>query len=214
MNKSMKKVCMVAYSYYPADPRVRREAEALVDEGMLVNIICLRNGSEPKQEVVNGVEVYRLPINRKRGGKLSYLLEYACFIMMSFFTLSILYKRKRYNIIHVHNMPDILVFSALLPKLCGSKVILDLHDPMPEVYMAKFKINNQHPVIRLLRFGQRSSIKFSDLVLTVNKACRGLFISHGCPGSKIHVVMNTPQESIFLRHNAQTDLPPKKWTRG
>ena len=30
-------------------------------------------------------------------------------------------------------MPDFLVFSALIPKLLGAKVVLDLHDPMPEL---------------------------------------------------------------------------------
>ena len=35
-------------------------------------------------------------------------------------------------------MPDMLILSALVPKLLGAKVILDLHDPMPELMQAIF----------------------------------------------------------------------------
>ena len=188
---------MVVFSYYPGDPRVRRAAEALVDSGMSIDVICLRDDSEPKKETVNGVKVYRLPLQRKRAGKLHYFWNYAYFIFLAFFILSIFHIRKRYSIVHVHNMPDILIFSALIPRLCGSKLILDLHDPTPEVYMAKYFISASHPFIRLLIFFEKLSIWFSSLVLTPNIAFRDLFISRGCPEFKIHIVMNSPDEKIF-----------------
>jgi hypothetical protein len=37
-------------------------------------------------------------------------------------------------------MPDVLVFSSLVPKLLGAKVVLDLHDPMPELMEAIFNL--------------------------------------------------------------------------
>jgi len=113
--------------------------------------------------------------------------------------------RKRYDLIHVHNMPDALVFSALLPRLCGCKIILDLHDPMPEVYLSKYPVKAPNLIIGLIRLAEKYSIWFSDLVLTVNTACRELFISRGCPQSKIHVVMNLPQDSVFGSNVANTN---------
>ncbi len=196
-----RKIVMVVFSYYPSDPRVRREAEALEGSGKCVDVICLRDRHEKQTEVVNGVKVYRLPLQRRRAGKLSYVWEYASFIFLSFMVLSVLYAYKHYHVVHVHNMPDVLVFCALLPKLFGSRVILDLHDPMPEVYMSKYSISTDHSIIRLLRICQHISIGFADLVLTANEAFRQLFISHGCPEEKIHVIMNSPQESIFHTGN-------------
>ena len=196
-------IAMVVFSYYPADPRVRREAEAIVSSGVSVDVICIRNSQQPKKENIEGVRVYRLPIQRKRAGKLRYLWEYACFILLSFFALSLLHMRKRYSIIHVHNMPDILVLSALVPRLCGSKVILDLHDPTPEVFMTKYSMTYSHPVIRLLRLLETWSIGFSNLVLTPNIAFRNLFISRGCPKEKISVLMNSPDEAIFCSKQAK-----------
>jgi len=189
---------MIVFSYYPADVRVRREAEALIEEGLSVDVFCLRNYLESKKEIINGVNVYRLPYRRKRGGKIKYSWDYLCFIFISFFALSLCYLYKQYNLVHIHNMPDILIFSALLPRLCGSKIILDMHDPMPEVFMAKYALKENHLIIKFLKLQEKISIKFSDLVMTPNIAFRDLFVSRGCPKSKICIIMNTPQETIFL----------------
>lgn len=191
------RIAVVVFSYYPRDPRVRREAEALIEAGHHVDVICLKCNGEPDREVVGGAQVYRLPLQHKRASRFYYFWAYSYFICLAFFTLSILYMRKRYDLIHVHNMPDALVFSALLPRLCGCKVILDLHDPMPEVYLSKYTTGASNLIIHCIRLVERCSIWFSDVVLTVNTACRELYISRGCPQSKIHVVMNLPQNSVF-----------------
>ncbi len=188
---------MVTYSPYPADPRVRREAEALVEAGMTVDVICITDGSGSRKENVNGVNVYRLPFSRRRAGKLRYTCEYGCFLFTTFFMLTYLYLRKHYNVVHVHNMPDVLVFCALVPRLCGAKVILDLHDPSPEIFMAKYDVDNENFIVRLLCLAEKLSIWFAHLVLTPNLSFKRLFVSRGCPQTKIHVIMNSPLESIF-----------------
>jgi glycosyltransferase involved in cell wall biosynthesis len=195
--KVMIRIASVVFSYYPADPRPRREAEALVEAGMSVDVICLRGDGEQHEEQVNGVNVVRLPVIRTRKGKLNYLWEYGSFILLASYKLSMLYIMKRYHAVHVHNMPDVLVFSALLPRLGGAKIILDLHDPMPEVYMTKYFIPGSHPAIWVLRILENLSIKFANVVVTPNTAFRNLFISRGCADRKIHIVMNSPQENIF-----------------
>lgn len=194
-------VAILVFSYYSEDPRVRREAEALCTSGMSVDVVCLRKSSERNREIINGVHVYRLPIQRKRTGKLRYLWQYTYFGFLAFFAMSVLGLRRRYDLVHVHNMPDFLVFSALIPRVAGAKLILDLHDPMPEVFMTKYCLSESHPVVRFLVMGERLSILFSNLVLTPNIAFRDLFISRGCPKDKIHIVMNSPQETIFQTNN-------------
>ncbi|MEY3219326.1 MAG: hypothetical protein RIT27_683 [Pseudomonadota bacterium] len=198
------RIAMVVFSYYPADPRPRREAEALIDAGFEVDMICLRNKTETKQETVHGVNIYRLPLQKKRGGKIRYLWEYAYFGFLAFLKLTILHFQKKYQIIHVHNMPDVLVFTALIPRLLGTKVILDLHDPMPEVFIAKYNLPEHHFIIRVLRFLEKLSIGFSHQVLTPNLAFEKLFVSRSCKQNKIQVLMNSPDESIFTPRNLGT----------
>lgn len=192
-----KRVAMVVFNYYPGDPRVRREAEALAEAGMLVDVFCLRGKGEEIKSEVNNVFIHRLPLKRRGSGKFNYLWEHALFILQAFIILSFSHLRRRYHVIHIHNMPDILAFSALIPRLTGARVILDLHDPMPEIYMTKYRAGGSHPVIRLIKFVEKCSIRFADTVLTPNIAFRDLFVSRGCPPWKIHIVMNSPQETIF-----------------
>ncbi|GBC63758.1 glycosyltransferase WbuB [Desulfonema ishimotonii] len=198
----MIKIAMVVFSYYPADPRVRREAEALVEAGMSVDVICLKGIGESQREDINGVNAYRINLMRTRAGKLRYLFEYSYFIISAFLMLSCLHLLKQYRIIHIHNMPDILVISAILPKLTGSKLILDLHDPMPEVYLAKYP-DAPNSVIKILKTVEKFSIGFADLVITPNISFRNLFVSRSCPSWKIHIVMNSPQENIFQKNKPE-----------
>ena len=186
------------FSYYPSDPRPRRAAEALAREGMHVELICLRRSrEEPVRETVNGVDVRRLPMRRRRGGAAVYLVQYPAFILITFLLLAARSLRRRFALVHVHNMPDVLVFSALVPKALGARVILDLHDPMPELLMTIFRLGPGSLAVRLLKRLERWSAAFADMVVTVNVACQEIFASRGCPREKIRVVMNSPDEEIF-----------------
>src|SRR5262249_21545284 len=148
-------------------------------------------------EVINGVTVRRIPMRRRRDSRLTYMLQYGSFITLCTFILAYRSLWKRYDLVHVHNMPDVLVFSALVPKLKGSQVILDLHDPMPELMMTIFGLQETSLAVRILKSFEKASMAFADQVLTVNLACKKIFASRGCEPEKIQVVMNTPDEKIF-----------------
>lgn len=192
-----KRTAVVLFSHYPADPRPRRAAEALATQGMKVEMICLRQDNEPARETFNGVYIHRVPMNRRRGNALGYLLQYSTFTLTCFFILTLRCLSRRYHLVHVHNMPDFLVFSALIPRLLGARVILDLHDPMPELMMAISSLDRDSSKVRLLKFVEKLSIWFANRVVTVNEVCRSIFSSRSGPEGKIDVIMNTPDENIF-----------------
>jgi glycosyltransferase involved in cell wall biosynthesis len=193
-----KRAAIVLYSYYATDPRPRREAEALQRAGMEVEVVCLRPGSgSPWRQNLNGVAVFQMPLKRRRAGKLVYIAQYAWFLACAFFVLSVRNFWRRYQLVHVHNMPDFLVFSALLPRLTGAKVILDLHDPMPELFRSIYGLSEEHFIVHWLEKMERRSIAFADLVLTPNLAFKELFTARGCPAGKIETVMNSPETAIF-----------------
>ena len=48
------KACMVAYTFYETDNRVRRYAEALVNRGDQVDAIVLARDGQPSFEVIQG----------------------------------------------------------------------------------------------------------------------------------------------------------------
>lgn len=193
-----KRIAMVTYSPYPNDPRPRRAIEALLSEGAQIELVCLASEDVPRRKVSNGLEVIPIRMKHQRGGRLSYLFQYASFILIS---AAIFAKRsisqRRYDLVYVHNMPDILVLSALVPKMRGARVVLDLHDPMPELLMTIFRASEDSRSVRLLRHLEKWSIACADLVITVNIACQRIFAGRSCSREKIAVVMNAPDDQIF-----------------
>jgi glycosyltransferase involved in cell wall biosynthesis len=192
-----KRAGMVVFSLYPADPRPRRAAEALLKEGMRVDLICEGDAKSPKRETLDGLEIIRIPIQHRRGGILSYAYQYCAFILMSAVVLAWRSLRGRYDLVYVHNMPDILVLSALVPKLFGARVILDQHDPMPELMRTIFNLEETSFGVRVIRRLERWSFAYADLVITVNVACKRIFSGRSCRAGKIGVVMNSPDGEIF-----------------
>jgi hypothetical protein len=79
-----RKAAVILYSYYPSDPRPRRAAEAMVEAGMEVDLLCLSESPDsPREEFVRGVRVFRLPMQRRRGSRLNYLWQYGRFFFCS-----------------------------------------------------------------------------------------------------------------------------------
>src|ERR1700730_18240309 len=144
--------CMVTYSFYEGDTRVMRYAETLAGRGDRVDVIALRRNGQSRKEVVHGVNVYRVQRRSSndsaRGSYLAGILLFCCRAM---FLLMRRHVRARYQLIHVHSVPDFLVFAAWFPKLTGTKIILDIHDLLPEFYASKYSANHNSVAVKLLR---------------------------------------------------------------
>jgi glycosyltransferase involved in cell wall biosynthesis len=192
-----KRVGLVVLSNYPFDPRPRRTADLLRHHKMSIDYICLSDGKAPSHERINGIDVFRVPIKHKRGGKFAYAWQYSAFILAAGAILTARSLRHRYDLIYINNMPDVLVASALLPKVFGAKVILDLHDPMPELMMTIFGTNPHSKSIRFLKVLEKWSMERADQILTPNIAFKRIFAARSCPEQKIAVIMNSPDGAIF-----------------
>src|SRR5713226_3768594 len=198
-----KRVAMVTFSHYPGDPRPRRAVDALVSQGMKVDLVCLGDEKAPRREVAGSVDVLRVPIKNRRGGKLAYAYQYSAFILVSSLIFAWRTLTRGYDLVYVNNMPDILVVSALVPKAFGAKVILDLHDPMPELMTTIFGLKRESLSVRLISWIEKWSMARAHAVLTVNIACKRIFSSRSCVPEKVGVVMNSPDAEIFPLREVQ-----------
>lgn len=186
-----KNVCIVVQHYYPKDVRVRKQAMALRSQGHRVSVIALCDINEPKQETVDGVKVYRMALQKKRTGVLRYLFEYVSFFLYSFYKLNLLDLKEKFDVVHINTLPDFLVFCACIQKLKGRRVVLDMHEIMPEFFMSKFKARPESSMVRLLLSLEKISLKFADAVITINEPIKQIFQTRALPGRHITVVMNT-----------------------
>lgn len=194
----MKTACLVVHNYLAQDPRARREAEALLSDGWSLDLVCLRGPGEPTTEQWNGATVHRLPVSRHRGaGTAIYMAEYAAFLGLAALKVAWLDLRRRYDLVQAHNVPDALVFAALAPRLRGARVVLDVRDPLPDLYVSKFGGDERHPVVRAARWVEAASVAFADHVLTPNEPSRRRLLGRGLPAEKITNVLNSPDPRLF-----------------
>jgi glycosyltransferase involved in cell wall biosynthesis len=190
-------VCIVHHYYYPQHGHVRRDAETLAQAGYDVTVVALQKPGQPREERLGDVQVVRLPLEHERGSLLQYAAEYGRLIGMTFLTLARLHRQKRFQVVEIDNMPDALVFSALVPKLAGAKVILYVFDNMPELFAVTRKVRHSHPMVRLLALQERISAAFADRVIVTQETARQIALRRGVPERKLAVVLNGPDEAIF-----------------
>lgn len=193
----MARVLLIRQGSFPLDARVRREVECLLDAGHEVDVISLRRDGQPGRETWRGANAYRPPLRHRREGALMYLLEHLAFITMATLLAGVLHLRRRYDVVQANTIPDSIVFAALIPKLLGAKVVLDLHECVPEFVATKYGLPPLHPLVRLAAFVEQAAIRFADRAVTCTREMKDLFVGRGALAEKIDVVLNAADESIF-----------------
>jgi glycosyltransferase involved in cell wall biosynthesis len=190
---------MVVDNTWP-DFRVERESRALLAAGWEVDVVCLAEPGEPAVELVDGLTLHRLPVRRRRGeGIRVQLTEYVSFLVRSAIKVLSLDRSRRYASVQVHNVPDFLVFAGLGPRLRGARLVLDLHDLMPEFFASRIGGNLDHPLVRLVRLQERLSCAVADRVITVTDLWRDVLGARGIAPRKLSVVMNLPDPGLIPR---------------
>lgn len=194
-----RRISMIAYAFYESDTRIMQYAAALVERGDIVDVIALRRKDAlPDYEVIGGVNLHRIQtrmVNEK--GLFAYVSRILRFTLGAARHLRRLQRLHAYDLIHVHNVPDCLVFAAAYPKWKGVPIILDIHDLLPEFYASKFKIARSSRLFRVLTWIERFSAAFATHVIVANDLWCNRLAERSSMPSKCSVVRNRPDLSIF-----------------
>ncbi len=126
------RIGMILDKTFPPDPRVENEAISLIKNGHEVFLFCLKYNNDSENQVINSIQVKKYASN-----KLTYKLS-ALAYTFPFYTEIMSKKIKHFlaenkiEAIHIH---DIRIAGAVFKanKKFHLKVILDLHDNMPEI---------------------------------------------------------------------------------
>jgi glycosyltransferase involved in cell wall biosynthesis len=191
---------MIAYTAYSTDARVRREAETVASlPDHHVTVLALKEQSEARVYWLDGVEVKELSLAKYRGkSTLSYLSAYLKFLALSFAEcLRVSLKGHRPDVIHVHNMPNFIVFAALPARFLGSKIILDIHDTLIETYSTKFSGIFARLIAVILGLEESISCALAHRVVAVNDVQKQTLLDRGVNPSKLIVLMNLPDPKRF-----------------
>ena len=203
------RIVSITYDFYPFDIRVRRMAEAAADAGYEMHVICLRDTGEAAHEVCGNVITHRVPFTRAYGEPLLRAITgWLWFTLLAAIVVGWQHLRHPYDIVIAHNMPDFLVFAALIPRLFGARVILDVQDVSPELMSAKTNSQLKGVLFRLAAIQERVSTAFATHVITVGWPFEERLKSRGVPERKLYLVLNSADPRLFP---ASRRCPPPSW---
>ncbi len=197
---------MVHISDFLLDSRIQRQARALAQRGDEVDLICV--GEREEVRVGEGViRTHPVASEKASGGASAYLRDYATFLTRALWKLSALDSRRRFDLVEVHNMPDILTAAALVPRLRGVPVILNMHDTFPELFSTKYGRAAGDWLERLLMREERASTALATHLITVTDQARKRVEGRGVGVGRTTIVMNSPDERVFGPPREPVQLP-------
>lgn len=190
---------MLAYAHYISDARIKSYVRTLESHGHQVDVVALKFANEASVKArPSGGTTFHLMSKYQGNSKLMYILSYFRFFLKAALFLASRSIPKRYEVIHVHNMPNALVFAAAIPKLLGTKVMLDVHDLMPVNYMAKFDASEHGLPVQALKLEQRLSSMFANQLFCADHNQQDYLVEQcGIPREKIAVMLNLPHPDVF-----------------
>jgi glycosyltransferase involved in cell wall biosynthesis len=191
---------MIDYRRYQHDAYLRRYVDALLHSGAQVDVLCLQSRSETIINETHGLRIFAIPATRSTGNLFAHFVGYSLAFVLFTLWLLVLHAREHYQVIHVHNMPDFLIFTAFVPKMLGARLILDIRDPMPEFYQSRYELRPQSFSVRALQLQEKASAAMADAVITANTNFKENLKARGITEEKITVLPYIPDPRIFDRH--------------
>ncbi len=190
--RGLKIVMAVANNNYPADSRVRNEAQSLADAGHELTVIAPRGRNQSHHETINGVRVFRYPAPPRGRGVIAYGIEFIYVTIATLLAVLYIWWRFGLDVLHVHNPPDTLFIAGLIPRLFGKKLVFDHHDLAPELYLTKFETKGGL-LHWLLLWLERLTCKAANRVIVVNHSyfCNDVE-RNGVKPEHVTIVRNAP----------------------
>ncbi|MEZ4649411.1 MAG: glycosyltransferase [Candidatus Eisenbacteria bacterium] len=144
-----------------------------------------------------GVRVVRMDRSQTRGSMAARMGMYVGFLLWAGAQLFRTQFRERLDIVQVNTLPDFLVFCALPVKVLGTRVVLDLHELLPELFGSEFRRPLRPALIGSLTFVEKACIAFADRVICPGPSYLEVYEGRRAPVEKFTQIYNVPDESIF-----------------
>lgn len=198
-----RQVVMLTHSFYNFDNRVRRYAETLARRGDHVKILSLGSDTQVQSqqwETLNGVDVLYLQSRPGReANKWSHAWRLGLFFCRALAHLGSKKLRHGCDLLHVHNIPDFLVFAGLRLKLQGTAIILDIHDIVPELYESKFTDGSRSLFSNGLRHIEKWSCHFANHVIIANHIWKKTLLGRSVTAPRLTALVNNVDLDLFSR---------------
>ena len=202
MGKSLSKnLAVIAYTTLSTDSRVLKECYAALEAGFTVDVYTLEH---PENKIFSDFNIISSGRKQYKGNNKKYFINaYLRFFLFCLISLTRNYFKRKYSVIHFNNMPNFLVFSSIVPKIFGAKIILDLHDLMPEIFSAKFGMDKNSNLIKALYLEERLSAKFATEIISTNRFHTKRFRENGIKNKRITEIVNVADHKVYYSSNGK-----------
>tara|TARA_R110002073_G_scaffold40547_1_gene114852 strand:- start:55939 stop:57144 length:1206 start_codon:yes stop_codon:yes gene_type:complete len=197
---------MVVDGAYPKDIRVRKEAEALVKNGRNVLVVCPNDTQSIKEDVVNGVHVYRIGTNYTTSKKGIYDIIESVININPFFYLGLkkVFRKYKIDFLHVHDLQ--LAGTGYLFKNKVKSLVLDLHENFPEALKTWFKWRKSK-LVKIKNFifmnpkiwskkEERYCKKYDKVICVVEEMKERIILKCQFNSDKFFVIRNAEEKSF------------------
>jgi glycosyltransferase involved in cell wall biosynthesis len=184
------------------DHRLRKQAEALAEEGYRVSVICPRDAANRGYEYVR---LHDYPAPHDAQSKLGFVREYGWSWAAAAWLTTKVFFTEGFDAIQISGTPDVYFTIAAPFKLMGRPIVLDQRDLSPELYEVRY--GRRGAVYRMLRRLERASYRTADHVVTVNGSLeRVVYLRGELPAGAVSVVGNGPHLERTHRRPARPAL--------
>jgi glycosyltransferase involved in cell wall biosynthesis len=183
-----KHVLMLLSNAFDPDPRVHREACALLASGYRVTILAWdRDEKAPARETVDGIEVRRVYVRSTHGRGLTQVYFLALFWLLAYRQAL----RMDFDIVHAHDF-DTLPLGYAVSRFRRKRLVYDSHESYVDMLM-----NMPATAKRAIVAVENWMLRRADLVITVGDLLREHLASRGA--RKAVVVGNWQDRDQFVQ---------------
>jgi len=202
------KILMVLDHEYPEDIRIKKEIQTLLKARNQVDLACFTQKKRKKIEEFEEFTIYRSPISNFRLKTSVGALKFPFYFNFWSSFLNKLLQNKKYDAIHIHDLPLAKVGYKLAKKF-DLKFVLDLHENWP--ILLDLSPHTKSVLGRLLSSNKQwlkyenKYASLADALIVVADEMKNRLIGKGVINENINVVPNTTDLYIF---NQMDDIKP------
>ncbi|MBK8944261.1 MAG: glycosyltransferase family 4 protein [Ignavibacteriae bacterium] len=191
-----KRACIISKFLYENDTRLQQQVSILSQNNFSVEVICQLE-EKRNISIKKNVRVYGVSTPGAKDTILEYIGNTIRFALPAFYYLQKLNFSKKFDIIIVHTLPELLVFITIFQKIFGTKVILDIRDTSVELFDSKWSHENRKLLRKLVVFFANLSCSIADKILVASPGFKEKLLERNIPKEKITVVFNSADTNIF-----------------
>jgi glycosyltransferase involved in cell wall biosynthesis len=183
-----KRILMLLSNAFNPDPRVHREATALVRAGYEVSLLCWdRDVIEPRREMIDGIHVERVFVRSTHGRGATQMFFMCLFWIKALFQAIPL----KFDVVHAHDF-DTLPLGFILARLKRARLVYDSHESY--VDMLHHLPGGVKRTITLL---ENFILKRTDLLITVGELLRDNLAKRGARRTTVVGNWQDPGKFVF-----------------